>query len=132
MRIRDLIEDRQSGDELLSHLLTVLEFLRNRAHNKQLIPTISTMGLLNMVNNSMGTSTQISYDTLVGLYEKDPAVKNVIDKLDRDQVKLKPFGDEPGLPDEEPVGGEGSGGSKAKDPTKTVDAMAKRASQQRS
>lgn len=127
MRIHEfLFED---SDQLTAHILTTLEFLRNRDHNKKLNAPHSTAGFINMVNNMAG-ATVLTYQLLKQM-ESKPAIKNLITNLDEKQMTLKPFGDEPGV---SPEGEEGdsSGEGNSKDPTKIVGAMAKRASANRS
>ena len=131
MRIRELLEsdDEQAG--LVDQVLAVISFLRNRAHDKKVIPSSSTTGLLTMINNTIGAPGKLDFDTLSSLADSNQAIKGVITHLDRDNVQFAPFGDEPGAPKQEPIDNAGGGGGDAKDPTKVVDKMAKRASSKR-
>ncbi len=106
----------------------MIEFLRNRDHDKKLIPPHSTMGFINMVNN-IASGANLTYELLDQIKGSDQTLGNLIDSMDRNSIKFKPFGDEPGVP-EQPADDTSSGNSK--DPTKVVDAMAKRAAANRS
>ena len=129
MRWNEILRE-DSESELVAQILTVLEFLRNRDHNKKLLPQHSTVGFINMVNNmNNGTGGRLTYELLDQLKNSDQTIGTVITKLDRQNISLKSFGDEPGAP-EEPSDETGSGS--AKDPTKVVDTMAKRAAANRS
>lgn len=128
MLIREFAQD-STDDELKAQIITVLEFLRNRAHDKKLMPTVGTQGLINMINNQIPGSS-LTYETLKELVGSDQALKGLVDSVDRDITKLVPFGDEPGAPQEPEDGGTGEGGG-AKDPTAIVDKMAKKASSKR-
>ena len=127
MLIRELLTE-SSEQELKAALKTVVEFLRNRDHDKKLIPPHSTMGFINMVNN-IASGANLNYELLEKIKNSDQTLGALIDSLDRNSIKFKPFGDEPGAPDEPQ---DTSGGGSAKDPTKVVDAMAKRAAGNRS
>jgi len=122
MLIRELLKESSEG-ELKAAVKTVLEFLRNRDHDKKLLPPHSTTGFINMVNNISG-SANLTYELLKKLKNSDQTVGALIVDMDRDKINLKPFGDEPGAP-EEPT--DDTVGTSSKDPTKVVDAMAKRA-----
>lgn len=126
MRIHEfLVED---SDQLTAQILTTLEFLRNRDHNKKLNSPHSTAGFINMVNNMAG-SRILNYELLQNMMSK-PAFKNLITNLDEKNISFKPFGDEPGTSpaaEQEPADT-----SNSKDPTKIVGAMAKRAASNRS
>ena len=126
MRLREFQSDQTKSD-LEAHILTVLEFLRTRSHNDKLLPSISTGSLIGMVNNTSGFN--LDPQTLMSMVKSNDGIKNLVKSIDAQTIHLKPFGDEPGA--ENNVAYTNSG-SKAKDPTKTVDAMAKRASDLRS
>lgn len=132
MRLREFQGRTGQSDDLEARVLTALEFLRNRAHNKKVVPIISTAGFLNLVNNAGGTPNELTFDTLMMMRDKNDALKNLIkDDPSREQMQLRPFGDEPGYepgPEDEDPAGDG----KSKDPTRTVDAMAKKAASKRS
>jgi hypothetical protein len=128
MRIRELLRE-SSEDEIVAQILTVLDFLRNRDHNKKLLPDHSTAGVINMINNIIGHSA-LTYDLFASIKDSNPEIGNLITNMDKDHMSLLSFGDEPGAP-EEPAD-TGDGGGNAKDPTKIVDAMAKKAAANRS
>jgi hypothetical protein len=126
MLIREFTETKD-GD---ANLLTVLQFIRNRSHNKKITPVISTSSLINMVKNQ-GGSEWFNFDNLVAAQERNPAVAELIKNVDREQVTINGFGDEMDAEEmnqEEPAA---SGASKTPDPEKTVKAMAKRAAANR-
>lgn len=126
MRIHEfLVED---SDQLTAQILTTLEFLRNRDHNKKLNAPHSTAGFINMVNNMAG-SRVLNFELLQNMMTK-PAFKNLITNLDEKNISFKPFGDEPGVSPKSEKQPADSGNSK--DPTKIVGAMAKRAASNRS
>lgn len=131
MRIRELLESEQEQDSLTAQVLSVIEFLRNRAHDKKVIPSTSTTGLLTMINNTIGAQGRLDYDTFMTMAKSDQGLKGLITHLDRNNVEFKPFGDEPGAPQEEPIDNAGGEGGDAKDPTKVVDKMATRARSKR-
>ena len=126
MRIHEfLVED---SDQLTAQILTTLEFLRNRDHNKKLNAPHSTAGFINMVNNMLGSKV-LTYQLLQNMMTK-PAFQNLITNLDEKNISFKPFGDEPGTSPEGEQEPTDAGNSK--DPTKIVGAMAKRAASNRS
>lgn len=127
MRIRELLRENSEG-ELKAQILTVLEFLRNRDHNKKLLGKHSTAGFINMVNN-MSSGAVLTYDILDQYRNSDGTIGELITNMDRDTISLKAFGDEPGAP-QEPADTEG--GTNAKDPTAIVNKMAQRAASNRS
>ena len=125
MLIREFTETKD-GD---ANLLTVLQFIRNRSHNKKITPVISTSSLINMVKNQ-GGSEWFNYDNLASAQQRNPAVAELIKNLDREQVTINGFGDEMDAaePDQEATG---DTSTKTPDPEKTVKAMAKRAAANR-
>jgi hypothetical protein len=126
MRI-DEVSGNPAGD---ANLVTVLQFLRNRAHNKKLVPVIATQSLINMVKNQ-GGSEYFTFDNLLAAQDRNPAVKELIKNLDREKVTLNGFGDET---DADVVDQEAANKEQATqpDPQKTVKAMAKSALANRS
>jgi hypothetical protein len=129
MRWNEILRE-DSESELVAQILTVLEFLRNRDHNKKLLPQHSTTGFINMVNNmNNGTGGRLTYELLDQIKNSDQTVGGLITSMDKQNISLKSFGDEPGAPEE--PSDEPSGGS-AKDPTSIVNAMAKKAAANRS
>lgn len=127
MRLRELFESA-SEDELKAQILTVLEFLRNRDHNKKRLPNHTTSGVITMINNIIGYNA-LTYELFDAMKNDNSDIGNLISNMDRDNLSLKAFGDEPGSP-QEPADTD-SGGS-AKDPTSIVNAMAKKAAANRS
>jgi hypothetical protein len=127
MRLRELFESA-SEDELKAQILTVLEFLRNRDHNKKRLPDHTTSGVITMINNIIGYDA-LNYESLEAMKNDNSDIGNLITNMDRDHISLKAFGDEPGAPEQAADTGSSGG---AKDPTKVVDTMAKRAAANRS
>jgi hypothetical protein len=127
MRLRELFESA-SEDELKAQILTVLEFLRNRDHNKKRLPDHTTSGVINMINNIIGYNA-LTYELFDTMKNDNADIGNLITNMDRDHISLKSFGDEPGAP-QEPTDTGTTGG--AKDPTSIVNAMAKKAAANRS
>ena len=107
-----------------NNLVTALELIRQRYKDENALPSISTDSIINLVQN---TDATFDYDALVAANNNSSAVKNLIKSFDRTKVTLKPFGDEPGTPEQDPT-------TNVPDPeaaTNTVDSMAKRAAKQR-
>ena len=127
MRLRELFESA-SEDELKAQILTVLEFLRNRDHNKKRLPDHTTSGVITMINNIIGYDA-LTYELFDAMKNDNADIGNLITNMDRDHISLKAFGDEPGAP-QEPTDTGTTGG--AKDPTSIVNAMAKKATANRS
>ena len=127
MRLRELLESA-SEDELKAQILTVLEFLRNRDHNKKRLPDHTTSGVITMINNIIGYDA-LTYELFDAMKNDNADIGNLITNMDRDHMSLKAFGDEPGAP-QEPTDTGTTGG--AKDPTSIVNAMAKKAAANRS
>jgi hypothetical protein len=126
MLIKELHESTD-GD---ANLITILQFLRNRSHNKKLTPTISTQSLINMVKNQ-GGSEWFTYDNLVAAQNANSAVAELIKSLDNEKVTLNGFGDETDASEVDKAQAS-KNQAKAPDPQKTVQAMAKRAAANRS
>lgn len=125
----DIIEDEADarGD---ANLITALEFLRNRSHDKHLVPKVRVDSLIGMVK---GTGQQeFNLDSLLGAFKTNESVKNLIKDIKDDEhgvkyVYLKTFSDD--AIDDAPTL---ASGSRAMNPEKTVDAMAQRALKNRS
>jgi len=126
MRLRELFESA-SEHELKAQILTVLEFLRNRDHNKKRLPDHTTSGVINMINNIIGYDA-LTYELFDAMKSDNAEIGNLITNMDRDRLSLKSFGDEPGAPEQQ-ADTSASGG--AKDPTSIVNAMAKKAAANR-
>ena len=127
MLIREFQEGVNNNE---ANLVTVLEFLRNRAHNKKLTPVISTGSLIAMVKN-LGGGEYFNYAALVAAQERNPSVGELIKSLDREKVTLQPFGDETDASEVEKAEANKTKTAKI-NPEKTVGAMAKRALNKRS
>jgi len=126
MRLRELFESA-SEDELKAQILTVLEFLRNRDHNKKRLPDHTTAGVITMINNIIGYDA-LTYELFDAMKNDNADIGNLITNMDRDHLSLKSFGDEPGAPEQQDSTGATGG---AKDPTSIVNAMAKKAAANR-
>ena len=126
MKVREVLaESVDSGD-----LATALEFLRNRSHNKRLKPQTTVAAVVNLVHN-LGGNEAFSDKDLKAMVEQDPTIQNLVKGID-DQgvVSLQPFGDEIDAEDGEKTQMATDDGP-AKDPQKTVAAMAKKAAAKR-
>lgn len=107
----------------LSNLLTLLDFLRQRAHKEGLVGRISFSSLNTMLKN-LGQG--IDYAGFKHYYDKYDAVKNVVKDFDVDSITLRPFGDEDDQVDQtNPANSDAPSLNK-------VDTMAKRALRKRS
>jgi hypothetical protein len=140
MRIREVIvEDiNEIVDEVLedeadgrgdANLLTMLEFLRNRAHDTHIVPRIRIDSLINLVQSA--GEAQFSLDNLLDAYKSNPNIKNLIKDIKDDSsgvkyVYLQPFADDTDMPAE--IGQE----IPRTPPERTVDSMAKSALAKRS
>lgn len=127
MKMHEILVESEDS----STIATALEFIRNRAHNKQLTPQDTVNGIVNMVHN-MGGNPMFSAEDLKRMAENDPTIQNLIKNIGDDgTVNLTPFGDEmdAGADAESPATDGGS--TKSKDPQKTVQAMAKKAAAKR-
>lgn len=127
MLIREFTETVGNSDGIL---LTVLEFLRNRSHNKKLTPVISTPSLINMVKNQ-GGSESFNYANLEQAQQSNPTVSELIKSLDPEKVTLASFGDESDASEADQAAAADTKTS-TPDPEKTVGSMAKRALGKRS
>ena len=131
MKISEIIredisaEEQLGGGELLSNLVPVLMFLKNRSEDKDLTPRINTDSLIKLVQNA-GDVT-FSYESLVDAFESDSAVKELIQSFNEDEVIIK-TSDSDG---EEHTSSDGveMGDDAMKE--KTVSQMAKRAADKR-
>jgi hypothetical protein len=129
MLIREFTGDSSPAGD--ANLVTTLQFLRNRSHNKGLTPIISTQSLINMVRNQ-GGSEYFTYDNLIAAQDRNSAVAELIKNIDKQQVTLQPFGDEMDAAEVDKAEAEKESSGPSKDPEKTVSAMAKRAAGARS
>lgn len=126
MRMHEvLLESNDSGD-----LATALEFLRNRSHNKRLKPQTTVAAVVNLVHN-LGGNEAFSEKDFKALVEQDPTIQNLVKSIDEQGiVSLQPFGDEIDADEGEKTKMATDSGP-AKDPQKTVAAMAKKAAAKR-
>ena len=140
MRIREVIAEGfdEYIDEVLedeavgrgdAHLLTVLEFLRNRAHDTHIQPRIRVDSLINLVQGS--GEEQFNLENLLNAYKDNQNIKNLIKDIKDDStgvkyVYLQPFADDKEL------GAVEGGEIPRTDPERTVDSMAKSALAKRS
>lgn len=136
MRIRDIIEsvDLSSVDDMLedeadtrgdSNLISILDFLRNRAHDTHVQPKIRADSLIKLVQTS--GEQQFGLENLLDSFKNNQNVKGLIKGIKDNSegvkyVYLVPFADDD-------FGDEESGDDEAVKtaPEKTVDAMAKSA-----
>jgi len=112
-----------------ANLITVLNFLRQRAHMEKLVGRISFKSLSTMLSN---TGSTIDYSSFKHYYdnpdniESYDALKGIIKSFDRDSITLEPFGDEEDQIDQ-------SNPDNSDQPSlNKVDTMAKRALRKRS
>lgn len=117
MRIKEILAEQDSGQDIETSLLGVLQFLRSRGREYDEAATINTDSLINMVRK---TGVPFDYETLISVNDSVPAVKNLIASLSKDEVKLKPFAGETGAEPE-------AAAAPNINPEKKIDTMAKRA-----
>jgi len=110
-------------EEQVGVLLTVLSFLRNRAHDKNLVPRISTDAVIQMVRNA--GQTTFDFNAFNSAYKTNDAVKNAVKEFDKDHIVMLPFGGESDAIDDESEDVEMD--SDVRKSQKTVQDMAKRA-----
>lgn len=84
MKINELLHSPKNTPE--SNLVTALELIRQRYKDKNQSPKISTQSLINMVLN---TDRTFDYEALQHANDTNPAVKNLIKKVDKDTVELR-------------------------------------------
>lgn len=140
MRIREIIIENfiDQVDEVLedeadgrgdANLITMLEFLRNRAHDTHIVPRIRVDSLINLVQKT--GESQFGLDNLLDAYKSNPDIKNLIKDIKDDSsgvkyIYLEPFQDDIDQPAE--IGQE----MPKTPPERTVDSMAKSALAKRS
>lgn len=129
MKISEIIFEDVSAEEQLStdnsHLIVqVLMFLKGRSEDKGLTPKMDTESLITLVHNA-GDVT-FDYAALVDAYENDPAVKELIQDFNEDEVIIKTADTEG-----EELSSSSEESTKA-DPQSTVKGMAKKALDKRS
>lgn len=126
--VDEVLEDEADGRGD-ANLLTMLEFLRNRAHDTHIVPRIRIDSLINLVQSA--GEAQFSLDNLIDAYKSNPNIKNLIKDIKDDSsgvkyVYLQPFEDDTDQPAE--FGQE----VQRTPPERTVDSMAKSALAKRS
>ena len=126
--VDEVLEDEADGRGD-ANLLTMLEFLRNRAHDTHIVPRIRIDSLINLVQSA--GEAQFSLDNLLDAYKSNPDIKNLIKDIKDDSsgvkyVYLQPFEDDIDQPAE--FGQE----VPRTPPERTVDSMAKSALAKRS
>jgi hypothetical protein len=140
MRIRDIIVEGLDEylDEVLedeadgrgdANLLTMLEFLRNRAHDTHIQPRIRVDSLINLIQGT--GEQQFTLENLLAAYKDNQDVKNLIKDIKDDSTGVKYVYLEPFADDEELTSLDGNGSPKTA-PERTVDSMAKSALAKRS
>jgi len=126
--VDEVLEDEADGRGD-ANLLTMLEFLRNRAHDTHIQPRIRVDSLIHLVQRA--GEEQFNLENLLAAYKDNQNIKNLIRDIKDDStgvkyVYLEPFADDQEL-------GAVTGGEMPKtDPERTVDSMAKSALAKRS
>ena len=114
------IDTTQEG---YANLLTLLNFLRQRAHQEGLVGRVTFKSLRTMLDN---VGTGIDYESFKSYYDSKEELKNLIKDFDMDSITLRPFGDEDDQVDQ-------SNPTNSDEPSlNKVDTMAKRALRKRS
>lgn len=116
-------EEQLKGSDTSGLVVQVLMFLKGRSEDKGLTPKINTESLIKLVHNA-GDVT-FDYSSLVDAYEKNPAVKELIQDFNEDELIIK-------TADTEGEELSGSEENKKADPEVTVSSMAKKALNKRS
>jgi hypothetical protein len=139
MRAKEFIVEAENTEKTDSNLLTVLDSLRNRYMSAdEEDPKIRVDSLINMVR-SMPGSEMFNAGTLISAYDNDPALKNIVRAIKKDDsgvryIYLKP---NDGMGDQEFEEPDTSGGMDSELDTekieaeRTVDQMSKRALKKR-
>jgi hypothetical protein len=127
-QVDEVLEDEADGRGD-ANLLTLLEFLRNRAHDTHIQPRIRVDSLINLVQGQ--GEIQFNLENLLDAYKSNPDIKNLIKDIKDDSsgvkyVYLEPFQDDTDMPVE--IGQE----IPRTAPERTVDTMAKSALAKRS
>lgn len=121
--IDDMLEDEAEGRGD-SNLITVIEFLRNRAHDKHVQPRVRADSLINLLQTT--GEQAFTLENLLAAYKDNQSVKSLIKDIKDDAngikyVYLQPFADD------SEVAALGDENAPRTDPERTVDAMAKSA-----
>jgi hypothetical protein len=127
--IDDVLEDEADGRGD-ANLLTMLEFLRNRAHDTHIQPRIRMDSLINLIQGT--GEQQFSLENLLAAYKDNPNVKNLIKDIKDDSTGVKYVYLEPFADDDEELSGVDTTNSPKTAPERTVDSMAKSALAKRS
>lgn len=117
MRLKEILTN-ENGDQY-ANLVSVLMFLKNSAQERNLTPKIGTESLINLVKNS--GQPAFEFDDLIAASKQDPAAKELIKTVNRDEVVIRSEN-----ADEVTTEPEGTGGS-VKNPEQTVKSMAQKA-----
>jgi hypothetical protein len=126
--IDDVLEDEADGRGD-ANLLTMLEFLRNRAHDTHIQPRIRMDSLINLIQGA--GEQQFSLENLLSAYKDNPNVKNLIKDIKDDSTGVKYVYLEPFADDDEEMGNIENDGILKTAPERTVDSMASRAAKKR-
>jgi len=137
MKVNEIINEDVSAEEQLgtqslsSNLIPVLDFLKNRSEDKELVAKLRTDSLIQMVQNA-GDNT-FDYAALERAYDTDEGVKSRIAKFNPDEITIKSSFDKGSGASDSGEGGEDEHGGEGhqEDPTQIVDRMAKKASAKR-
>lgn len=116
-------EATKMGGNAPPQLITVLNFIKNRAADQNVAPKINTVSLINMVKNTGIES--FSYNDLVSANDNNDTVKNLIKSMNNDEVILNSDNSDDNVSTDDQENNAG------KNPQDTVDAMAKRAANKR-
>ena len=127
--IDDVLEDEADGRGD-ANLLTMLEFLRNRAHDTHIQPRIRMDSLINLIQGT--GEQQFNLENLLAAYKDNPEVKNLIKDIKDDSTGVKYVYLEPFADDNEESSGVDTINSPKTAPERTVDSMAKSALAKRS
>ena len=121
MKITEVIVENNS--ELANNLVSLLNFLRQRAHDEKVVGNISFAAINNMMKN-LGYG--LDYFSFKELYDQDPdRFEHLIKSFDSKKITLKPYGDEKDQVDQSDV-------TNVDEPSlNKVDTMAKRALKRR-
>lgn len=126
--VDDMLEDDADtrGD---ANLITTLEFLRNRAHDKHVQPKIRTDSLIHLVQST--GEQAFTLENLLNAFKNNQEIKGLIKDIKDDNngvkyVYLQPFADD------SEVAALGDINAPRTPPERTVDSMAKAALAKRS
>lgn len=124
MRISEILREDDEPSQpinLMTNLVPVLMFLKQRADDKELVPKLRTDSLVQLVRNA-GDVT-FDYAALEDAKDNNAAVGNLIKSLDKDEVVLYSDHEE----EEDELSDEESEDTDAEDKKAIVSKMAKKA-----